>query len=235
MDCDVERGAPRVLVVDDDDLIRDMVSTALRYAGYRTSVARDGAGALARVADVAPDLVVLDVLMPGMDGLQVCRRLRDSGHDVPVVFLTARAGSRDVLEGFARGADDYVKKPFVLDELLARVRAVLTRSGRRLHEPLLRIGDVTLDQDGHSVTRSGAAVELTPTEFDLLRYLMLNAGKVVTKPQILDRVWQYDFAGDGHVVETYVSSLRRKLDRRGDPSCIRTVRGVGYCFTVPAP
>jgi two-component system OmpR family response regulator len=224
---------PRVLVVDDDDMIRDMLATTLRYAGYDPASAADGPAALAAIARSRPDLVVLDVLMPGLDGLEVCRRLRAQGDDVPVVFLTARATGRDLLEGFARGADDYVTKPFVLEELLARIRAVLARAGRTPDPGVLRHGDLVLDESAHTVRRGDRAIDLTPTEFTLLRYLMLNAGRVVSKNQILDRVWRYDFGGDGHVVETCLSSLRRKIDDPAHPSLVRTVRGVGYSLPQP--
>jgi two-component system, OmpR family, response regulator len=219
-----------VLVVDDDDYIRDMVGAALRYAGFATSLAVDGRDALAKVPDLVPDLVVLDVLMPGLDGFEVCRRLRAQGDATPVIFLTARAGSRDVLEGFAQGGDDYLTKPFVLDELVARIKAVLHRAGRGTDGGPLRVGDVELDDERHVVRRAGLTVDLSPTEFNLLRYFMTNADRVLSKQQILDRVWRYDFDGDGHVVETYVSALRRKLDaaQPGVAPLIKTVRGVGY-------
>jgi two-component system, OmpR family, response regulator len=221
---------PTAHVVDDDEYIRDLVGTALRYAGFRTSAAIDGNDALAKVPDHGPDLVILDVLMPGIDGYEVCRRLRAQGDSTPIIFLTARAASRDVLEGFAHGGDDYVTKPFVLDELVARIRAVLHRSGVVAESSVVRCGDVELDDDTHTVRRGGTTVDLSPTEFNLLRYLMVNAGRVLSKQQILDRVWRYDFDGDGHVVETYISSLRRKID--GEPGLIRTVRGVGYTLRV---
>lgn len=226
-------ATPCVLVVDDDDMIRDMLVTTLRYAGYETSAAADGGQALISMAQRSPDLVVLDVLMPVVDGFEVCRRLRAQGDDVPIVFLTARATTRDLLEGFARGGDDYIAKPFVLEELLARIRAVLHRSGRVGTPRDLRYDDVVIDEDAHLVRRGTRFVDLSPTEFNLLRYLLLNPGRVISKTQILDRVWRYDFAGDGHVVETYVSSLRRKLDEPGRASLIRTVRGVGYMLGDP--
>jgi two-component system, OmpR family, response regulator len=224
---------PRLLIVDDDENIRDMVGTALRYAGFETSLAVDGTDALSKVPANTPDLIVLDVLMPGLDGYEVCRRLRQQGDATPIIFLTARAASRDVLEGFNHGGDDYVTKPFVLDELVARIRAVLTRSGRLPAAGPLRCGDLSLDEERHEVRRGDRAIELSPTEFNLLRYLMTNEGRVVSKQQILDRVWQYDFGGNGHVVETYISALRRRIEPEGTTALIRTVRGVGYSLRVP--
>lgn len=226
--------AAHVLVVDDDDAIRDMVGTALRYSGFEVTVAADGRAALDALVQWSPDIVVLDVLMPGLDGFEVCRRLRAHGTTTPIIFLTARAASRDVLEGFAHGGDDYVTKPFVLDELVARIHAVLHRSGRVSDDRTLRCADVELDEERHEVRRSGRRIDLTPTEFNLLRYLLANAGRVLSKQQILDRVWRYDFDGDGHVVETYVSTLRRRLDVDGGLSLIHTIRGVGYTLRAPA-
>jgi len=224
---------PHVLVVDDDDDIRDLVGTALRYAGFETSVAIDGHDALAKAAESSPDLIVLDVLMPGLDGFEVCRRLRSHGDRAPIIFLTARASSRDVLHGFARGGDDYITKPFVLDELVARINAVLHRTGRLRGDGVLRCADLELHEDRHEVRRGGRRIELSRTEFNLLRYLVANAGVVLSKQQILDRVWRYDFAGDGHVVETYISSLRRRLDAGDSPTLIHTIRGVGYTLRAP--
>jgi two-component system, OmpR family, response regulator len=223
----------RLLVVDDDENIRDMVGTALRYAGFETAVAVDGNDALAKVPEFAPDLIVLDVLMPGPDGHEVCRRLRLQGDTTPVIFLTARAAIRDVLAGFERGGDDYMTKPFVLDELVARIRAVLTRTGRLTAPGPMRCADLSLDEERHEVRRGPHLIELSPTEFNLLRYLMSNEGRVVSKQQILDRVWQYDFGGNGHVVETYISALRRRVEPDGSAPLIRTIRGVGYSLRAP--
>jgi two-component system OmpR family response regulator len=225
--------APHVLVVDDDDAIRDMVGTALRYAGFETSVAVDGPDALTKIPATSPDVVVLDVLMPGLDGFEVCRRLRAHGERAPIIFLTARAASRDVLEGFGRGGDDYITKPFVLEELVARIRAVLHRAGRLRNDGALRCADLELHEDRHEVRRAGRRVDLSRTEFNLLRYLLANAGLVLSKQQILDRVWRYDFDGDGHVVETYISALRRRIDVGGGPPLIHTIRGVGYTLRGP--
>src|SRR5918996_1304915 len=204
--------APHVLVVDDDDAIRDMLGTALRYAGFETTVAVDGLSALTSIPAASPDIVVLDVLMPSVDGFEVCRRLRAQGERTPIIFLTARASSRDVLHGFARGGDDYITKPFVLDELVARINAVLHRTGRLRGDGVLRCADPEWQEARHDVRRGGRRIELSRTEFNLLRYLLANAGVVLSKQQILDRVWRYDFGGDGHVVETYISALRRRLD-----------------------
>jgi two-component system, OmpR family, response regulator len=229
----VRAMAPHVLVVDDDDAIRDMLGTALRYAGFETTVAVDGPDALAKIAATSPDVVVLDVLMPSLDGFEVCRRVRAHGERTPIIFLTARAASRDVLEGFGRGGDDYITKPFVLDELVARIRAVLHRSGRLRDERVLRCADLELHEDRHEVRRAGHRIDLSRTEFNLLRFLLANAGIVLSKQQILDRVWRYDFGGDGHVVETYMSALRRRLDVGGGPQLIHTIRGVGYTLRSP--
>ncbi len=225
--------AAHVLVVDDDDYIRDLVGTALRYAGFATSVAVDGRAALAQAAETTPDLIVLDVMMPGLDGLEVCRRLRAQGDSAPIIFLTARASSRDVLQGFARGGDDYITKPFVLDELVARINAVLHRTGRLRGDGALRCADLELYDDRHEVRRGGRRIELSRTEFNLLRYLLTNVGTVLSKEQILDRVWRYDFDGNGHVVETYISALRRRLDLGDSPPLIHTIRGVGYTLRAP--
>ncbi|HMG43682.1 MAG TPA: response regulator transcription factor [Acidimicrobiales bacterium] len=229
--------AARVLFVDDDDAIRDMAGTALRYAGFAVTVAPDGRAALDAVARSAPDLVVLDVLMPGLDGFEVCRRMRAAGDATPVIFLTAKTTSRDILDGFGHGGDDYVTKPFVLDELVARIKAVLQRSGWSSGEGPLRCADVELDEDRHEVRRAGRRVELSPTEFNLLRYLLLNAGRVVSKQQILDRVWPDDPDRDTHVVETYISTLRSRLDGDGvgdgAPPLIHTIRRVGYTLRPP--
>lgn len=225
--------APHVLVVDDDDAIRDMVGTALRYAGFETSVAIDGPDALTKIAQTSPDVVVLDVLMPGLDGFEVCRRLRTNGEGAPIIFLTARAASRDVLEGFGRGGDDYITKPFVLDELVARIHALLHRTGRIDGDGVLRCADLELHEDRHEVRRAGRRIDLSRTEFQLLRYLLANAGLVLSKQQILERVWRYDFDGDGHVVETYISALRRRIDVGGGPALIHTIRGVGYTLRAP--
>ncbi|MGH9136241.1 MAG: response regulator transcription factor [Acidimicrobiales bacterium] len=228
-------GTSRLLVVDDEDALVDLLGDALRFAGYEVAVARTGFEAMRAVADATPDLVVLDVNLPDVDGFEVCRRLRRDGDNVPVVFLTARDDPADLRTGFTRGGDDYLTKPFSLEELRFRIEAVLRRTRRQPADggERLACGDVEMDVDAHRVWRDGTEVELSATEFRLLRYLLLNSGRVVSKTQILDHVWQYDFGGDGQVVETYISYLRRKLDDRGDSRLIHTVRGVGYSLRPP--
>ncbi len=227
-DAVAERG--RVLVVDDEAPITELLSTALRYMGYDVATAHTGSAALESASRMPPDLVVLDVMLPDIDGFEVCRRLRADGDFVPVIFLTARDAEEDRVTGFIRGGDDYVTKPFSLEELTLRIGALLrrTRSNSGAAENhRLRYRDLEMDEDRHQVWRSGREVRLSPTEFRLLRYLLLNAERVLSKQQILDHVWQYDFNGDDNVVETYVSYLRRKLDT-GQDKIIRTIRGFGY-------
>jgi two-component system OmpR family response regulator len=217
-----------VLVVDDEEYIRDLVTSSLRLAGFTARAVPDGSQALTAVTTDTPDLVILDVRLPGMDGFEVCRTLRADGNDVPVIFLTARGTPDDRVSGFTKGGDDYVTKPFSLEELVARVRAVLRRSrpadrgGSRLS-----YADLVLDEDTMRVTRAGQPIQLSPTEFKLLRYLLLNPERVLSKTQMLDHVWQYDFEGTGSVVENYISYLRKKIDIV-DPPLIHTVRGFGY-------
>ncbi len=219
----------RVLVVDDESSITELLSTALRYMGYQVTTASTGFGALDAAASAPPDLVVLDVMLPDIDGFEVCRRLRDGGDFVPVIFLTARDAEEDRVAGFIRGGDDYVTKPFSLEELTLRIGALLrrTRGNRDEPEARLRYRDLEMNEDRHQVWRAGTELTLSPTEFRLLRYFLLNPERVLSKQQILDHVWQYDFNGEENVVETYVSYLRRKLDPTGPP-IIRTVRGFGY-------
>jgi two-component system OmpR family response regulator len=217
-----------VLVVDDEEYIRDLVTSAMRIAGFDVRSASDGHGAIAAVATHSPDLVILDVGLPGLDGFEVCRRLRDDGLRTPVIFLTARDANEDKVSGFTKGGDDYVTKPFSLEELVARVRAVLRRSLPA--EPQvqgLRYEDLELDEDTMRVTRGERQVKLSPTEFKLLRYLLINRERVVSKAQILDHVWQYDFDGNASVVENYISYLRKKIDEGSTP-LLHTVRGFGY-------
>jgi len=224
----------RVLVVDDEDSITDLVATALRYVGFEVAVASNGRQALERAASFRPELVVLDVMLPDLDGFEVVRRLRSDGVRVPIVFLTARDATEDKVAGLTIGGDDYVTKPFSLEELVARVRAVLRRtSGGAEQSSRMQIADLELDEDSHQVWRAGQAIDLTATEFKLLRYLMMNARRVLSKAQILDHVWNYDFGGDGSIVETYISYLRKKVDATG-PRLIQTVRGVGYTLRPPA-
>jgi two-component system OmpR family response regulator len=219
----------RVLVVDDEPSITDAVATALRYEGFETREAASGGAVEPALEEFRPDLVVLDVMLPDLDGLSVARRLRD-GRRTPVIFLTARDATEDKLAGLAL-ADDYVTKPFSLAEIVARVHTVLRRTRGDEHARL-RFADLVLDEETREVWRGGASVELTPTEFNLLRFLMLNPRRVLSKRQILDHVWNYDFGGDANVVETYVSYLRKKLDRLGPP-LILTVRLVGYALREP--
>ena len=221
-----------VLVVDDDEFIRDLVSSALRIAGFATSTAIGGREALDVIARHHPDLVVLDVGLPGVDGFEVCRQLRNEGDQTPVIFLTARDAAEDRVSGFTRGGDDYVTKPFSLEELVARVRAVLrrTRTGggaTTVGDSRLRYADLELDEETLRVTRAGRPLQLSPTEFKVLRYLMANRERVLSKAQILDHVWDYDFAGNSGVVENYICYLRKKIDFT-EPSLIHTVRGFGY-------
>jgi two-component system, OmpR family, response regulator len=226
-------GSPaRLLVVDDEEALISLLGDALRFAGYDVSVARRGLEALRLAADVRPDLLVLDVNLPDLDGFEITRRLRQDGNDVPVVFLTARDDPADLRTGFTRGGDDYVTKPFSLEELNFRIQAVLRRSLRAATTERLSCGGLTMDVEAHRVWRDNEEVTLSATEFRLLRYLLLNQGRVLSKTQILDHVWQYDFDGDGNVVETYISYLRRKVDRK-DPKLLHTVRGVGYTIRKP--
>ena len=230
----VAEAEARVLVVDDEESITDLISTALRYVGFEVEVASTGRQALELAITFRPELIVLDVMLPDLDGFQVTRRLRSDGVRAPVVFLTARDATEDKVAGLTIGGDDYVTKPFSLEELVARVRAVLRRArGGPEQRSLLKVSDLELDEDSHQVWRGGEEVELTATEFKLLRYLMLNPRRVLSKAQILDHVWQYDFGGDGSIVETYISYLRKKVDQ-AQPRLIHTVRGVGYTLRPPA-
>jgi len=228
-------GSPvRVLVVDDEPMLSDLLSMALRYEGWELRAAGDGAAAVTTAREFRPDAVVLDVMLPDMDGLEVLRRLRADAPLVPVVFLTARDAVEDRVAGLTAGGDDYVTKPFSLEEVAARLRGLLRRTNRAVSEDsLLVVGDLTLDEESHDVTRSGEDVRLTATEFELLRYMMRNPRRVLSKAQILDRVWQYDFGGQGNIVELYISYLRRKIDAGRTPM-IHTLRGAGYVIK-PAP
>jgi two-component system, OmpR family, response regulator len=221
----------RILVVDDEAYITDLVRMALRYEGFEVATAATGQEALTVAGAFRPDLVVLDIMLPDMEGLEVCRRLRADA-EVPVVFLTARDATEDKVAGLTVGGDDYVTKPFSLEELVARIRAVLRRTRPEPSPGRLAFADLELDEDTHEVWRQGAPIQLTATEFKLLRYLVRNARRVVSKAQILDSVWHYDFGGNDNIVETYVSYLRRKVDRFRPP-LIHTVRGVGYSLRLP--
>src|SRR5215207_1518336 len=225
--------AHRVLVVDDEPNIVDVISMALRFQGFDVESAGTGAAAISSVASFKPDLVVLDVMLPDMEGFDVAERLGAQRTRVPILFLTARDATDDKVRGLSIGGDDYVTKPFSLEELVARIRSILRRSG--LTEPesgRLVFEDIELDEEAHEVTRGGALIDLTRTEYRLLRYLLLNPRRVLTRDQILNHVWDYDFGGDARVLETYVSYLRKKLDASG-PSLIHTVRGVGYALRAP--
>jgi two-component system OmpR family response regulator len=232
------RGATpeaRLLVVDDEPNIRELLSASLRYAGFEVETAADGQEALALAESYRPDLLVLDVMMPGLDGFGVVRRLRQAGRRTPVVFLTARDAAEDKVSGLTLGGDDYVTKPFSLDEVLARIRAVLRRTTgvqQPAESPRLTFADIELDEESHEVVKAGELISLSPTEFKLLRYLMANAGRVLSKAQILDHVWNYDFNGDANVVESYISYLRRKIDTT-EPRLLHTIRGVGYTLRLP--
>ena len=232
---------PQVLVVDDEPNIRELVQVALKFHGCAVSTAASGTEALRQAESAGPDLIVLDVVLPDIDGFEVCRRLRAGGNEVPVIFLTARDTSSDTVTGLALGGDDYVTKPFSVEALVARVRAVLRRASRSASaedgmdgESILRMGDLELDESRWSVYRAGVPVELSPTEFRLLAYLMRHQGRVLTRAQLLENVWGWDYAGQSQIVETYVSYLRHKLDPLGPP-LIHTQRGVGYSLRPPGP
>jgi two-component system, OmpR family, response regulator len=226
-------GATRILVVDDEASITELVAMALRYEGFTVQAVQNGREALDAVTAFAPDLVVLDIMMPGLDGFEVARRVRNGSSVLPILFLTARDGTEDKVRGLTLGGDDYMTKPFSVEELVARIRAILRRVRPDAAATVrLAFSDLVLDEDTHEVWRAGHDVELTATEFKLLRYLLLNARRVLSKDQILDHVWNYDFGGNANIVETYVSYLRRKIDTLG-PSLIQTVRGVGYTIRLP--
>jgi two-component system OmpR family response regulator len=223
----------RVLVVDDEPNIADVLTMALRYQGFETESAGTGRDALAAVSSFRPHLIVLDVMLPDMEGFDVARRLGAQQARVPIIFLTARDATDDKIRGLSIGGDDYVTKPFSLEELIARVRTILRRAGlAEAESSRLVFEDIELDDDAHEVTRGGTAIALTATEYRLLRYFMLNPRRALTRTQLLEHVWDYDFGGDARVLETYVSYLRKKLDAHG-PSVIHTVRGVGYALRQP--
>ena len=225
----------RLLVVDDEPNIRDLLATSLRFAGFEVFTASTGNEAIREATEHQPDLVVLDVMLPDMDGFTVTRRLRDRGEQYPILFLTAKDETQDKVAGLTVGGDDYVTKPFSLEEVVARIRAVLRRThggSETAVDSALVVGDLRLDEDSHEVHRGDVNIELSPTEFKLLRYLMLNAGRVVSKTQILDHVWDYDWSGEVGIVESYISYLRRKIDVIGDPM-IHTKRGIGYVLRAP--
>jgi two-component system OmpR family response regulator len=225
----------RLLVVDDEPVILELLAGALRFAGFDVLTAATGAEALRAAAAGRPDLILLDVMMPGCDGFEVIRRIHDGGPRIPVIFLTARDTPRDRVAGLSLGGDDYITKPFSLDEMLARISAVLRRStGEAEPASRLAIADLELDQDSHQVRRAGTEVTLAPREFKLLRYLMTNAGRVLSREQILDHVWDYNFTGDSNIIESYISTLRRKVDT-AEPHLIHTIRSIGYVLRIPPP
>jgi two-component system, OmpR family, response regulator len=229
------QDGPRLLVVDDEPNIAEVVTMALRFNGFTVETAASGREALAAVASFKPHLMVLDVMLPDMDGFEVASRLGAQRAGVPIVFLTARDATEDKVRGLSGGGDDYMTKPFSLEELVARIRTILRRTGQVTPDSgRLVFEDLELDEESREVSRGGAPIELTATEYRLLRYLMLNPRRVLTRAQLLDHVWNYDFGGDGRVLETYVSYLRKKLDAHGAP-LIRTVRGVGYALQAPRP
>lgn len=220
--------ARRILVVDDEEYITDLLSTSLRFQGFEVAIAGAGLDALTKAGSFNPDLILLDVNMPQIDGFEVCRRLRADGDLTPVIFLTANDAKEDMLSGFTKGGDDYITKPFSLEEVVARINAVLRRSGAVAADTTVyRYEDLEMDEDAHRAVRAGEPIDLSPTEWKLLRYLLMNAERVLSKSQILDHVWQYDFGGDASSVETYISYLRKKIDHV-EPKLIQTVRGVGY-------
>ena len=225
----------RLLVVDDEPNIRDLLATSLRFAGFEVFTASTGNEAIREATENQPDLMVLDVMLPDMDGFTVTRRLRDRGEKYPILFLTAKDETQDKVAGLTVGGDDYVTKPFSLEEVVARIRAVLRRTHGGTEttvDSALVVADLRLDEDSHEVHRGDVNIELSPTEFKLLRYLMLNAGRVVSKTQILDHVWDYDWSGEVGIVESYISYLRRKIDVIGEPM-IHTKRGIGYVLRAP--
>lgn len=226
----------RVLVVDDEKSISDLISTSLRFVGFDVRTAASGSEALTVAEEFQPQAVVLDVMLPDLDGFEVCRQLRNEGLNIGVLFLTAKDGMEDKVAGLTIGGDDYMTKPFSLEELVARLRALLRRIGVvkiDTDDEKIRFADLELNEATHEVHRAGQLLEMSPTEFQLLRYLLINADRVVSKAQILDHVWQYDFRGDAGIVETYISYLRKKIDSF-DPPLIHTVRGVGYRLRLPA-
>jgi len=232
---DTTASTQRVLVVDDENSISELIATSLKFVGFDVRTAANGAQALQIAQEFKPHALILDVMLPDQNGFEVCRQLRSEGHNVGVLFLTAKDSVEDKIAGLTIGGDDYVTKPFSLEELVARLRALLRRTGATEvmpDEEKIRFADLELDEATHEVRRAGNLIDLSPTEFLLLRYLMINADRVVSKAQILDHVWQYDFRGDMGIVETYVSYLRKKVDIY-DPALIHTVRGVGYRLRLP--
>jgi len=226
-------SANRVLVVDDEPNLVEVLSMALRFQGFTVESAGNGREALAAVSSFKPHLMILDVMLPDMEGFDVAARLGAQRASVPIIFLTARDATEDKIRGLSGGGDDYMTKPFSLEELVARIRTILRRTGQATPDSArLVFEDLEMDEESREVNRAGEAIDLTATEYRLLRYLMLNPRRVLTRAQLLDHVWNYDFGGDGRVLETYISYLRKKLDAHG-PSLIKTVRGVGYALQAP--
>jgi two-component system OmpR family response regulator len=228
-------NAQRILVVDDESNISDLISTSLRFVGFDVRTAANGAQALQIAEEFKPHAMVLDVMLPDLDGFEVCKKIRNEGVETGVLFLTAKDGMEDKVKGLTLGGDDYMTKPFSLEELVARLRALLRRTGVTQidqDEEKIRFADLELDEATHEVRRGGQLLDLSPTEFLLIRYLLINADRVVSKSQILDHVWQYDFRGDAGIVETYISYLRKKVDIF-EPPLIHTIRGVGYRLRMP--
>ena len=233
---ELNQTTQRILVVDDENSISELIATSLKFVGFNVRTAASGAQALQIAQEFKPHALILDVMLPDQNGFEVCRQLRSEGQDVGVLFLTAKDSTEDKIAGLTIGGDDYVTKPFSLEELVARLRALLRRTGVTeviADEEKIRFADLELDEATHEVRRAANLIDLSPTEFLLLRYLMINADRVVSKSQILDHVWQYDFRGDMGIVETYVSYLRKKIDIY-EPALIHTVRGVGYRLRLPA-
>ena len=223
---------PRILIVDDEPSIRELLTTSLRFAGFGVRSVSNGAQTISAVLEEEPDLIILDVMLPDMNGFSVTKRLRSAGYTAPILFLTAKDDTEDKVMGLTVGGDDYVTKPFSLDEIIARIKAILRRTIQEDVDAIITAGPLTMDQDTHEVNMNGTPIELSPTEFKLLRYLMLNPNRVLSKAQILDHVWEYDFNGDAGIVESYISYLRRKLDQHSDDSLIQTKRGFGYMLKI---
>ncbi|GEK79765.1 response regulator transcription factor [Agrococcus baldri] len=223
----------KILVVDDEPQIRDLLTTSLRFAGFDVRAVGTGAAAISAVLEDEPDLILLDVMLPDISGFGVTKRLRASGFTSPILFLTAKDDTEDKITGLTVGGDDYVTKPFSLDEIIARIKAILRRTMAETDDASISVGELTMNQDTHEVAVAGEEIELSPTEFKLLRYLMLNANRVLSKAQILDHVWEYDFNGDVGIVESYISYLRRKIDDRVSEPMIVTKRGFGYMLKSP--
>ena len=222
----------RILVVDDEPNIRDLLQAGLSFAGFQVKTVANGAATISAVLEEEPDLIILDVMLPDMNGFSVTKRLRTAGFTAPILFLTAKDDTSDKIEGLNAGGDDYVTKPFSLDEIVARIKAILRRTMQTEEEAVIRAGELTMDQDTHEVFINDEPIDLSPTEFKLLRYLMLNPNRVLSKSQILDHVWEYDFNGDAGIVESYISYLRRKIDPHTEESLIQTKRGFGYMLKV---